>query len=302
MKQISLIFALAVCCLVPALSQKSQTQSFSGRWDLTIKTQKDTYPSWMEVTEQAGKPEVRIVGRVASVHPATDVKLSGGKLSFSTTEHFGKRIKVDWEVTAQGGKLTGTQKREDGVTGQLTGLPAPALDRKVSDWQKPQPLFNGKDLTGWEPLITEPGKPVKSNWKAEGGELVNAAPGANIRTKRKFQDFKLHVEYNCPKDGNSGVYLRGRYEVQVEYESVNLNDKLHGMGSIYGFLAPAEVAPRPGQWETLDITWWAGMSPSCAMASPPSTIVRSPALPEEHWIARKASRVPCIFRAITRAV
>jgi hypothetical protein len=65
---------------------------------------------------------------------------------------------------------------------------------------------------------------------------------------RTFQDFKLHVEYNCPNDGNSGVYLRGRYEVQVEYEQADQNDALHGMGSIYGFLAPSEaVPPKPGQ-------------------------------------------------------
>jgi hypothetical protein len=254
MKQISLLITLAAFFLMPALPQKGG-QPFAGRWDLTIKTPKDTYPSWMEFTEKDGKPEVRIGGRVASVHPATDVKVSGAKLSFTTTEHFGKRIKVDWEMSSAGGKLTGTQKREDGVIGQLTGLPAPALDRKVSAWLAPEPLFNGKDLSGWEPLITEPGKSEKNNWKAENGELVNQAPGANIRTQRKFQDFKLHVEYNCPKEGNSGIYLRGRYEVQVEYEAADANDKLHGMGAIYGFLAPAaDVKPRPGQWETFDIT------------------------------------------------
>ena len=72
---------------------------------------------------------------------------------------------------------------------------------------------------------------------------MNQAAGANIRTTRKFGDFKLHIEYNCPGDGNSGVYLRGRYEVQVEYEKAGENDKFHGMGSIYGFLAPAIDIP-----------------------------------------------------------
>jgi hypothetical protein len=51
------------------------------------------------------------------------------------------------------------------------------------------------------------------------------------------------------------VYLRGRYEVQVEYEPAGENDKFHEMGSIYGFIAPVTaVSPRPGQWETYDIT------------------------------------------------
>jgi len=86
-------------------------------------------------------------------------------------------------------------------------------------------------------------------------ELVDGGPGANLRTTKKFEDFKLHIEYNCPDKGNSGVYLRGRYEVQVEYEPADANDKFHGMGSLYGFIAPSQELPkRPGEWESYDIT------------------------------------------------
>lgn len=255
MKLFCLALTVAAVVLVPAFSQKDKKQPFAGRWDLTIKTPHDSYPSWMEFTDTNGSPEVKVVGRVASVHKATDVNVKGSHLSFTTSEHFGKPIKVIWDITSAGGKLTGRQKREDGVQGQITGVGAPALVRKVAAWKDPEPLFNGTDLKGWVPLITEPGKSAANNWKAVQRELVNTAPGANIRTERKFDDFKLHVEYNCPAKGNSGVYLRGRYEVQVEYGPVESNDSLHGMGSIYGFLAPATAVPkRPGQWETFDIT------------------------------------------------
>ena len=82
---------------------------------------------------------------------------------------------------------------------------------------------------------------------AANGELQNTQAGANIRTTRDFGDFKLHIEYNCPPGGNSGVYLRGRYEVQVEYEPAGKNDSFHSMGSIYGFIPPATTLdPRPG--------------------------------------------------------
>jgi hypothetical protein len=111
-------------------------------------------------------------------------------------------------------------------------------------------LFNGRDLSGWEAS-----RGAKSYWIAREGELQNPMPGANIRTSQTFRDFKLHIEYNCPSGGNSGVYLRGRYEVQVEYEPPAKNDAFHRMGSIYGFIPPAvEVAARPGQWESYDIT------------------------------------------------
>jgi len=196
--------------------------------------------------------DVRVVGRVASAHPATEVKVEGSHLSFTTSEWFGKQIKVTWDMTVKGGKIAGIQKREDGVSGQIAGVPAPALNRKPpAAWTSPEALFNGKDLTGWQP-----DNPSTNHWKAINGELVNEAAGANIRTTRKFDDFKLHIEYNCPNLGNSGVYLRGRDEIQVEYEKPGTNDKFHGMGSIYGFIAPAvDLPPKPGQWESYDVTY-----------------------------------------------
>ena len=246
----SLGFVMLAAALLPAATKQGMSP-FTGRWDLTVKTPHDTYPSWMEFTQKGDTVQVRIVGRVASVHPATEVKLEGSRLSFTTSEWFEKDINVTWEMSAAGGKLTGHQKRADGVEGEITGVPAPALKRKPpAAWTNPEPLFNGKDLTGWEP-----DDPSHNHWKAQNAELVNESAGANIRTTRKFEDFKLHIEYNCPKDGNSGVYLRGRDEVQVEYEPPGANDKAHGMGSIYGFIAPAvDVAPRPGQWESYDVT------------------------------------------------
>jgi hypothetical protein len=245
------LFMIAAAILIPAFSKQGGAGGFAGRWDLTVKTPDSTYPSWLEVTAEGGSPAVRVVGRVASVHPATDVKLEGSHLTFSTSEWFGKEIPVSWDLTVADGKISGTEKRSDGVEGQITGVPAPALDRPApASWSKPEALFDGKDLNGWEPDDAS-----KNHWKAENGELVNEAAGANIRTTRKFDDFRLHIEYNCPKDGNSGVYLRGRDEVQVEYEAADKNDQFHMMGSIYGFIAPAKtVAPRPGQWESYDIT------------------------------------------------
>lgn len=244
-----LLPALLVLAALPAAG--ADRAPFTGRWDLTITTSKETYPSWMEVTGTADAPEVRVVGRVASVHRVTDVKLKGSHLSFKSSEYFGKKMYVSWDLKAAGGKLTGEQKREDGTQGKIAGERAPALDRQTpSAWSEPRPLFNGTDLSGWEP-----DNPAENHWVAKNGELLNEKAGANIRTTDKFSDFKLHVEYNCPRGGNSGVYLRGRYEVQVEYEVAGTNDDAHSMGAIYGFIAPSKkILARPGQWETYDIT------------------------------------------------
>jgi hypothetical protein len=76
-----------------------------------------------------------------------------------------------------------------------------------------------------------------------------------LKSTRKFEDFKVHYEVNCPDDGNSGFYLRGRYEVQIEYEPLKDNPPERRIGSIYGRIAPQPELPRaPGQWETFDVT------------------------------------------------
>ncbi len=242
---------LLTAAALPLVTAQNKTGRLAGRWDLIVTTSSDTYPSWFEFTEKNGTPAVRVVGRVASVHPGENLKVQGPQATFTSSEWFGKPTKVTWDLTAGPGGLTGSQTREDGTVGHIVGVPQPPLSRPMpASWSKPEPLFNGKDLTGWEP-----DNPSENHWKALHGELVNEKAGANIRSARKLTDFKLHIEYNCPKDGNSGVYLRGRYEIQVAYEKPGVNDKFHDMGAIYGFLAPSvELPSKAGEWESFDAT------------------------------------------------
>jgi Domain of Unknown Function (DUF1080) len=217
-----LSFAIA---LLPLMANAASP--FAGRWDLTISTANDVYPSWMAFADEGGQPAVRIVGRTGSVYPARDPKVQGSRLTLADPP---------WDLTVKNGQISG--RTPDGA---IAGVPAPPLDRKPpKSWSAPEPL------SGWA---------AGTQWVAQNGELQNPKAGANLRTLRSFDDFKLHIEYNCPPGGNSGVYLRGRYEVQVEYEPAGKNDGFHSMGSIYGFIPPsADVAPRPGQWESYDIT------------------------------------------------
>jgi Domain of Unknown Function (DUF1080) len=228
---------LLVLVLLPFVSPANALSPFVGRWDLTITTPKGSYPSWMEFAEEDGTPVVRMVGRIGSVHSVGGVKVEGSRLTFTDPA---------WDLTVTDRKLTGRTP-----DGKIAGVPAPALNRNPpAAWTPPQPLFDGHDLAGWQS-----DQPSNNHWVAQNGELQNQSAGANLRTTRTFGDFKLHIEYNCPPGGNSGVYLRGRYEVQVEYEPPEKNDQFHAMGSIYGFIAPAaEVSPRPGEWEGYDIT------------------------------------------------
>src|ERR1700687_6114264 len=97
MKPLCLAVIVAAALLAPAFSKKQSP--LDGRWDLTIVTSKGTSPSWMEVSEKDGQPQVRIVGRVASAHPAHDVRLQGSHLSFASSEWFGREIPVTWKIS-----------------------------------------------------------------------------------------------------------------------------------------------------------------------------------------------------------
>jgi hypothetical protein len=111
-------------------------------------------------------------------------------------------------------------------------------------------LFNGKDLTGWTPR----NQSSEASWKAEDGTLVKDGNGPDLVNTSKFEDFKLHIEFNCGVKANSGVFLRGRYEVQVETDSA-VEPNSHHTGGVYGFLDPTPEQPRkPDVWQTFDIT------------------------------------------------
>lgn len=131
------------------------------------------------------------------------------------------------------------------------GKRAPSLIRvHQPTWGQPIELFNGQDLTGWKPRHTN----AKHGWIVQDGLLVNDKPGIDLMTERKFTDFKLRAEFRYPKGSNSGLYLRGRYEVQIE-DNYRRDPESHLIGGVYGFLTPSVNTAKPaGEWQTIEIT------------------------------------------------
>jgi hypothetical protein len=120
-------------------------------------------------------------------------------------------------------------------------------------------LFNGKNLDGWE--LTD--KNAVNGWSVKDGLLVNDPAQeegkphknyGNLRTVKQFEDFNLKVELRVGKDQNSGIYLRGIYEVQVA-DTYGRGLDSHNMGGIYSRITPTQSAEKPaGEWQTYDIT------------------------------------------------
>jgi Domain of Unknown Function (DUF1080) len=228
-------------------------QAPAGRWDLTIiDAGRKQIPSWLELTPGPDGWQARFVGRWGNARPLPKVSVQGNRLQFvSPKQDEDSRNDLVFEGTLTGQTLTGSSQGPNGAAWTWTGKRAPLLKRTGSPkWGEPIRLFKGHDLAGWR--FDNPAK--ASSWQVLDGCLVNKSAGSNLATERSFQDFKLHVEVNCPTNANSGIYLRGRYEVQVEDDSIQ-EPPSHHMGAVYGFLAPRPEQPRrPGQWQTFDIT------------------------------------------------
>jgi len=234
-----------------AINEIPKRQAIEGRWDLTVDLGDRLAASWLEVRLSGIKTLVgHFVADGGSARPISEVFFKDNKVSFHIPgqwEQSDKELIV--EGTLKDGKLTGTMLTPRGQTITWVGVPAPSLKRDRNPiWGKPITLFNGKNLDGWQPT----GK--VNQWVVENGILKSPRPGSNIKTNKTFNDFKLHIEFRYPKESNSGVYLRGRYEVQVEDSKGMEATNIH-LGGLYGFIDPLEmVAKDAGEWQSFDIT------------------------------------------------
>lgn len=252
----SFIIAILLAAPLGATSAQAPVEPIIlGRWDLTVTDTAGTYPSWLEITPSGRGIFVgRWQGRVGSARPIGSITWIDGVLHFAIPPQWEEgNADLHFQARLNGGRLAGTLVNPNGSTHNFTGARAPTLMRTAAPvWGAPETLFNGRDLTGW----TTQGEPgARNNWVARNGVLVNTASGANLMTTRTFNDFKLHVEFRYPPRGNSGVYIRGRYEVQVEDNAErDLPLPVH-IGGVYGMLWPNEnAATGPNQWQTYDIT------------------------------------------------
>ena len=232
-------------------SSNSVAQHIEGRWDITVTKGERKVPSWLEVSHSGVKYlNGRFVADGGSARPISRIEFKNNKMSFSIPPQWDSQEKdlvVEGEL--KNDILTGTMNLTNGEIVNWVGVRAPRLIKsKDPIWGKPIKLFNGKDLQGWEAM----GK--TNQWVVENGVMKSPKSGSNIKTTANFNDFKLHVEFKVPKGSNSGVYLRGRYEVQI-MDSKGNETSVGDLGAIYGFVQPLELpAKEAGEWQSFDIT------------------------------------------------
>jgi len=257
-KHVAFIVSAVTLLTTPLVAAENP---FLGRWALTIP---GGGAGWLGVTEEGGQLKGNILWGGGSVLPVTTAKVEGDTLivtraDIKTTETItakvdGDNLKLTTSTTGADGKLRG---RAANFTGKRIPPVPSAPDLAKVKFGAPISIFNGKDLSGWKTMGKDP-----SAWKVADGVLSNDAvqePGkhksyANLRTEREFEDFNLQLEFRVPKNGNSGVYLRGIYEIQVADSYGKKNDP-HNCGALYSRIMPSEnVSRAPGEWQTYDIT------------------------------------------------
>lgn len=243
----------AFTALSAVFSMNAQAQLSSpmeGRYDITVDVDGEPSPSWLEVVHSGSHTLVgRFVSVSGSARPISEVHFKDGKFNFSIPPQWESgKGQFTLQGTLQGDKISGTLTTPDGKTHSYTGVRAPVMRKTTMPaWGKPIKLTEGNSLKGWHASSD------KNQWTMKNGILKSEKSGANLITDEKFDDFKLHVEFRIPKGSNSGVYLRGRYEVQVT-DGKGLEPAVDQLGGIYGFISPSEmVAKEPGEWQSFDV-------------------------------------------------
>jgi hypothetical protein len=268
-------FFCGVVFFLSAASGYSAENAFVGDWALTIP---GGAAGWLGVEHAGGQLKASMLWGWGSVFPLESATLEGNQLRLThdyTVQRKnadGKRTKttltevITCTVDGDEMKLESVKPKENGqgedraeFSGRRQPPLPPAPNLKKVKFGKAIRLFDGKDLSGWR--LTDPN--AVSGWSVKDGLLVNNPEQqegkphknyGNLRTDAEFEDFNLRVEVRVDKGQNSGVYLRGIYEVQVD-DSYGKGLDSHNMGAVYSRIPPRLSAEKPpGEWQTMEIT------------------------------------------------
>jgi hypothetical protein len=234
---------------------------FNGRWDLT--TVQTRPRGWWVELNGVGTSSANgtfISAYAGDLNKISEISAANGEITWTIQQPGNEKnppAKFTYKAKLTGGKLQGTMTRTGGRGSaepiQFTGVRAPELANEKDDasWKKGKPveLFDGKDFSGWHALV--PSVPMK--WSVVDGVLKNAPPTTDIVSDQKFWNFEAHVEFKIVEHSNSGIGLRGRYEIQI-LDDYGKEPNTHGAAAYYSRVKPTVNASKPaGEWQTYDI-------------------------------------------------
>lgn len=235
------------------LSALAADADFNGRWNLHVQAPRGRV-WWLEVRGAgSGKIEGAFVGAPGGqVDALADARIENGQLVFTFQR---PKLLQTFKVTARGGKLEGV--REEASAGKpattlpFAGVAAPVIrEHDDGKWRpgRKVALFDGKTTANWRQIVAD-----AAGWYVEDGLLKNRQRASDIASQEKFWNFEARFEYRYGKGSNSGIGLRGRYEIQI-YDNYGKEPDMHGSGALYSRIPPRVNASKaPGEWQTMVI-------------------------------------------------
>lgn len=251
-------FIFSLCALAMlSLGCVAQDNPFLGKWDINGVGPHSNHVYWLEVKMEDGKLAGYFLNRGGSVLKLAEIKIEDGELVFrpagSNNPNAPKPPEHRARLNEDKDKLLGSVTIRGEQIAWL-GVPAPKWgDHNANKKVKlgtPVVLFDGKHLANWEGQHKD--KPL--GWTIVDGVMTNEPKANNLVSRHRFQDFKIQCEYKVDKGSNSGIYLRGRYELQV-LDDFGKPAESHGHMALYSRVAPKVNASKPvGEWQTMEAT------------------------------------------------
>jgi hypothetical protein len=250
MRRLALLAFTAALVAAAVITTRADQKAFLGRWNLMGTGADSGAVYWLEVTEDNGQLAGMFLNRGGSPVKLASVKVEGDELVFTTAAPEG-RTGQTFRARVKGAGLEGSTTQRD-KTIAFTGARPPKWPVANADgkhtYGKPVELFDGKSLDTWG--VQEAGKAM--GWSVVDGAMTNEKGANNLVSKQTFKDFKINAEYKIEPGSNSGIYLRGRYELQV-LDDFGKPPEPHGQMAIYAWVAPTVNASKPAtEWQVME--------------------------------------------------
>ena len=259
-----------VLLLTPA-SPAAQSNPFVGSWNIS-----GTGPDaaidnhWLGIKEEGGKLTGSFLAGSGHAMPLVYARVENGELLFQRGNDKLQPQGTEYRARIENGRLVGSYTvpaggRRGGAAAPAATPPAPRVINFVGvrrptwpanlnangkhTYGTPVALVDGKTMDAWE--VIQSNRP--SGWSVVNGIMTKPEAGANLRSKQSFQDFKVDAEFRVGAGSNGGIYLRGRYELQL-MDDFGRPPSPGGNMAYYHRSTPTVNASKPaGEWQTVEI-------------------------------------------------
>lgn len=229
----------------------------NGQWNISVKNKYGHSPLWMKVEGVGGSAlGGRFIGATGGrASSFINPEVRDGELRFSVLREYedGSVVRADTAARLVGDRLAGTTWKGD-ETLEWEGRRPPLIsDQDDGGWcdGSPEILFDGSDLSKWHVRDGD----LETAWTIDRGILMNLRQGRGplLVSYGQFWNFRLQIVFRVLPGSNSGIGLRGRYELQILDDHGRPPD-VHGNGAIYSLFKPTINASKPaGEWQEFDV-------------------------------------------------